>query len=397
MARKKLPLSIDATKVTRRQRRRGVVEIKGTDGGEYTLNGQEYRGLYHLMKDGTAMAGRKHRNRKKPRLLRKSAKKSSDLILQPIPKQIEKTEDVTVTSTTSNTSTDLEKNTRVEIVEGDVNTYKVGNFTKDGGSITLFGDYEENQVSIPTYDLSNVNVIDDPDVTFDFVLCLKDGEESEPKLYATSTFYNALIRNYNNNQPFQTNDIIDQKNIVVVDIKPIKERVEQLRQQELNQDINLTNSSDKKYVEVYRNLFVNSNYSKDDVSGLKATPTYTLIELLRYISWVVSKPAQNYDDRLIPANLLGDFGQKEVEEPKENEPSKKIEDEKDDDGNSVDPSPNLYPPIGRKGVEDEEEEFFRGRTYTWNESTQTWERLDPNTGDPKGGGGRGGDGMFDRD
>ena len=386
-----------STKVKRRQKKRGVVEIKGTSGGEYTLNGKEYRGYYHIMKDGTAMAGRKHRNRKKRRLFRKSAKKSSDLILQPIPKQIEKTEDVTVTSTTSNTSTDLEKNTRVEIVEGDVNTYKVGNFTKDGGLITLFGDYEENQVSIPTYDLSSVNVIDDPDVTFDFVLCLKDGEESQPKLYATSTFYNALLRNYNNNQPFQTNDIIDQKNIIVVDIKPIKERVEQLRQQELNQDINLTNSSDKKYVEVYRNLFVNSNYSKDDVSGLKATPTYTLIELLRYISWTVSKPAQNYDDRLIPANLLGDFGQKEVEEPKENEPSKKIEDEKDNDGNSVDPSPNLYPPIGRKGVEDEEEEFFRGRTYTWNESTQTWERLDPTTGDPKGRGGRGGDGMFDRD
>ena len=397
MARKKLPLSRDITKVKRRQKKRGVVEIKGTSGGEYTLNGQEYRGFYHLMKDGTAMAGSKHRNRKKPRLFRKSVKKSSDLILQPIPKQIEKTEDVTVTSTTSNTSNDLEKNTRVEIVEGDINTYKVGNFTKDGGSITLFGDYEENQVSIPTYDLSNVNVIDDPDVTFDFVLCLKDGEESEPKLYTTSTFYNALIRNYNNNQPFQTNDIIDQKNIIVVDIKPIKEKVEQLRQQELNQDINLTNSSDKKYVEIYRNLFVNSNYSKDDVSGLKATPTYTLIELLRYISWVVSKPAQNYDDRLIPANLLGEFGQKEVEEPKENEPSKKIEDEKDDDGNSTNPSPNLYPPIGRKGVEDEEEEFFRGKTYTWNESTQTWERLDPNTGDPKGGGGRGGDDMFDRD
>jgi hypothetical protein len=397
MARKKLPFSRYTPKVKRRQKKRGVVEIKSTSGGEYTLNGQEYRGFYHLMKDGTAMAGSKHRNRKKPRLFRKSAKKSSDLILQPIPKQIEKTEDVTVTSTTSNTNTDLEKNTRVEIVEGDINTYKVGNFTKDGGSITLFGDYEENQVSIPTYDLSNVNVIDDPDVTFDFVLCLKDGEESEPKLYTTSTFYNALIRNYNNNQPFQTNDIIDQKNIVVVDIKPIKEKVKQLRQEELNQDINLTNSSDKKYVEVYRNLFVNSNYSKDDVSGLKATPTYTLIELLRYISWVVSKTAQNYDDRLIPANLLGDFGQKEVEEPKENEPSKKIEDEKDDDGNSTNPSPNLYPPIGRKGVEDEEEEFFRGKTYTWNESTQTWERLDPNTGDPKGGGGRGGDDMFDRD
>ena len=393
MARKWTP----SKKVTRRQKRRGVSEIKTTIGGEYTLNGKDYIGYYHLMEDGTAMGGRKHRNRKKPRLLRKSLKKSEDLILQPIPKVVEQTEDVKVTSTKSDKSNDLETNTRTEIIEGDVSTYKVGTFSKDGGVITLFGDYEQNQVDVPTYDLSNLNVINDPDVNFDFVLSIKDGEESTPKMYVTSTFYNALVRNYNNNQPFQTNDIIDQKNIVVVDIKPIKEKVEALRQQELNQDINLTNSSDKKYVEVYRNLFVNSNYSKDDVSGLEATPTYTLIELLRYISWVVSKPAQNYDDRLIPANLLGEFGQQEVEEPKENEPSKKIEDEKDDDGNSTNPSPNLYPPIGRKGVEDEEEEFFRGKTYTWNESNQTWERLDPITGDPKGGGGRGGDDMFDRD
>lgn len=393
MARKIKP----STKVTRRQNRLGVSEIKTTTGGEYTFNGKEFIGYYHLMKDGTAMIGRKHRKRNKRVLLIERRRKSEDLILQPIPKVVEQTEDVKVTSIKSDKSNDLETNTRTEIVEGDVSTYKVGTFSKDGGVITLFGDYEQNQVDVPTYDLSNLNVINDPDVNFDFVLSIKDGEESTPKMYVTSTFYNALVRNYNNNQPFQTNDIIDQKNIVVVDIKPIKEKVEALRQQELNQDINLTNSSDKKYVEVYRNLFVNSNYSKDDVSGLEATPTYTLIELLRYISWVVSKPAQNYDDRLIPANLLGKFGQQESEEPKENEPSKKIEDEKDDDGNSTDPSPNLYPPIGRKGVEDEEEEFFRGKTYTWNESNQTWERLDPITGDPKGGGGRGGDGMFDRD
>jgi len=141
MARKIKP----STRVTRRQNRLGVSEIKTTSGGEYTLNGKPFIGYYHLMDDGTAMAGRKHRNRKKPRLLRKSAKKSSDLILQPIPKVVEQTEDVKVTSTKSDKSNDLETNTRTEIVEGDVSTYKVGTssnskWSSNQGSIriTLF-------------------------------------------------------------------------------------------------------------------------------------------------------------------------------------------------------------------------------------------------------------------
>jgi len=388
MARKIKP----STKVTRRQNRLGVSEIKTTTGGEYTFNGKEFIGYYHLMKDGTAMIGRKHRKRNKRILLIERRRKSEDLILQPIPKVIERTEDIKVTSTKSDKSNDLETNTRTEIVEGDVSTYKVGTFSKDGGVITLFGDYEQNQVDVPTYDLSNLNVIDDPDVTFDFVLSIKDGEESIPKMYVTSEFYNALIRNYNNNQPFQTNDIINEKNIVVVDIKPLKQKVEDLRVEELSLDINLSNDGDKKYVEILRNLFVNSNYQKDDVNGLNPTPTYTILELLRYISWVVSKPAQNYDDRLIPAELLGDFKGKEETIPSETEPSKKIEDEKDDDGNSTNPSPNLYPPIGRRGVEDEEEVFYNGRAWEWNADDEVWEKL----GTRDGGGFRGND-PLDRD
>ena len=82
---------------------------------------------------------------------------------------------------------------------------------------------------------------------------------------------------------------------------------------------------------------------------------------------------------------MGDFKGFEEEVPSENEPSKKIEDEKDDDGNSTDPSPNLYPPIGRRGVEDEEEVFYNGKTWTWFEDTETW-NITNSDGDPKGGG-----------
>jgi len=287
------------------------------------------------------------------------------------------------------------KNIREIIDDGIVEKQVVGDF-EENGSIRLSGEYPQNFVDIPKYDLSKINVIEDDEVDFNFILCLKDGEESIPRLFATKDFYELLIKNYNEENPFGVNDIIEEKNIVVVDIAPLKSKVEDLRIQEINLDINLTTTDEKKYVEVLRHLFVHSNYEKDSTKGLQANPTYTDIELLRYISWVVSKPAQKYDERLLPAEDLGDFKGKEETTPSENEPSKKIEDEKDDDGNSTNPSPNLYPPIGRKGVEDEEEVFYNGKTWTWFEDTETWNRTNSD-GDRSGGGGRGGDDMFDRD
>ena len=284
------------------------------------------------------------------------------------------------------------KNIREIIDDGVVEKQIVGNF-EENGSIRISGEYPQNFVDVPKYDLSKITVIQDSQVDFNFILCLKDGEESIPRLFATKNFYVTLIANYNQGKPFGVNDIIEEKNIVVVDIKPLKQKVEDLRIEELNLDINLTTTDEKKYVEVLRHLFVHSNYEKDSTKGLQSNPTYTDIELLRYISWVVSKPAQKYDERLLPAEDLGDFKGYNEETPSEGEPSKKIEDEKDDDGNSADPSPNLYPPIGRKGVEDEEEVFYNGKTWTWFEDTETW-NITNSDGDRSGGGG---DDMFDRD
>lgn len=287
------------------------------------------------------------------------------------------------------------KNIREIIDDGIVEKQIVGDF-EENGSIRVSGEYPQNFVDVPKYDLSKITVIEDEEVDFNFILCLKDGEESLPRLFATKDFYELLIKNYNEKKPFGVNDIIEEKNIIVVDIKPLKSKVEDLRIQEINLDINLTTTDEKKYVEVLRHLFVHSNYEKDSTKGLQANPTYTDIELLRYISWVVSKPAQKYDERLLPAEDLGDFKGKEETTPSENEPSKKIEDEKDNNGNSTNPSPNLYPPIGRKGVEDEEEVFYNGKTWTWFEEDESWNLVNRD-GDRSGGGGRGGDSMFDRD
>lgn len=324
------------------------------------------------------MFGRKARERRKQRKAKQAAQSSA--ILDKL-----KSDGIeAVTKEVESPRKPPSKNIREIIDDGIVEKQVVGDF-EENGSIRLSGEYPQNFVDVPKYDLSKIVVIEDEEVDFNFILCLKDGEESLPRLFATKDFYELLVKNYNEGNPFGVNDIIEEKNIVVVDIKPLKEKVENLRTEELNLDINLTTTDEKKYVEVLRHLFVHSNYEKDSVKGLEANPTYTDIELLRYISWVVSKPAQKYDERLLPAEDLGDFKGFEEEVPSENEPSKKIEDEKDDDGNSTDPSPNLYPPIGRRGVEDEEEVFYNGKTWTWFEDTETW-NITNSDGDPKGGG-----------
>ena len=275
------------------------------------------------------------------------------------------------------TKTPASKNIREIIDDGIVEKQVVGDF-EENGSIRLSGEYPQNFVDVPKYDLSKLVVIEDEEVDFNFILCLKDGIESLPRLFVTKDFYELLIKNYNEGNPFGVNDIIEEKNIVVIDIAPLKSKIENLRIEELNLDINLSNSDEKKYVEVLRNIFVHSNYEKDSTKGLQANPTYTDIELLKYISWVVSKPSNNYEERLLQAKELGEFGVTENNPPTENEPSKKVEETTTFD--------NRYPPIGREGVEDEEEVIYNSQTWVWLDDEKFWSTYDKN-GDPRRGDG----------
>lgn len=261
------------------------------------------------------------------------------------------------------------KNIRQRIVEDEIQKQVVGNFEKNG-SIRLSGEFPQNYVDVPTYDLSKIIVIANAEVTFDFILCLKDGEEDIPKLYATKIFYDILISEYNDGRPFGVNDVIEEQNIVVIDIKPLKEKVEVLRNAELS--INLNRNEINGQVEVKRNLFVYSNYDVGEDGVLIANPTYDFIELLKYISWVVSKPAANYDDRLIPATDLGDFQSFPKESPDEDEPSDTVDDTVDDNDNPTDPNPNGFPPIGRRGVEPGETVLFNNIYYEWDAINQKW-------------------------
>lgn len=258
-------------------------------------------------------------------------------------------------------------NKDTEVVEKQI----VGNFPEIA-KIRLYGKYPQNFVDVPKYDLSKVNVLLDQDINFDFILCLKDGLDAEPQLYAAYNFFKTLMDEYKvDGSPFAVNDIIEEKNIVVIDIKPIKEKVEFLRRKELS--INLNRNEVAGQVEVRKNLFVYSNYDVGSEGVLVPNPSYDINELIKYITWVVTKPAGNYDDRLIPVDELGDFdGYTPEDDAEDDSPSTQTNTQTDDNGNPTDPNPNRFPPVGRRGVQPGETVLFNGKYWEWDDINEEW-------------------------
>jgi|TARA_B100001094_G_scaffold215605_1_gene209676 hypothetical protein len=332
------------------------------------------------------MFGKKARERRKARREKRrkrnaAAAAKQSKTLSAITSPPEKVSDGVTTQSTpvgeSNTSSNDEFISIREIYNQDeeqVQKQRVGNFSEIA-QIRLYGEYPQNFVDIPRYDLSKVNVLLDQDIEFDFILCLKEGADSEPQLYASARFFQTLMKEYRvDGSPFAVNDIIEEKNIVVVDIKPIKEKVEELRAKELS--INLNRNEISGQVEVRKNLFVYSNYQVGSGGVLEANPTYDINELIKYITWVVSKPAANYDDRLIPTNELGDYDgyTKEEKEADTNtdSPSNEKDTQTDDNGNPKDPNPKTFLPIGRRGVQPGETVLFNGKYWEWDAVNEEW-------------------------
>jgi len=254
-------------------------------------------------------------------------------------------------------------NIRRSIVDGEDVAIKVGNF-EEAGVITLFGDYPQNSVDIPKFDLSKVSTLPDDVANFKFILSIKDGEDDEPTLYASDTVTKELLRKYGNEEPIPVNYLLNERKIVFVNIKPLKELIQRMREAELS--INLNRKEINGQIEVSKNLFSYSNYKTSDVGSLEANPTYDLKELVKYISWVVAKPNPNYDDRLIPANELGEWNGSKPEEPDTDEPSIETT-------NTPPTQPTLYPPIGRKGTTDAEEVLSNGVIWVWNVIKDKWQ------------------------
>jgi uncharacterized membrane protein YgcG len=240
--------------------------------------------------------------------------------------------------------------------EGSYLQIRVGKFDRDG-FIVISGDYPQNTLSIPKFNLSDINKLNNQNALFNFILVIKNGSESEPDIYASNKVYSELIENYNQNNPIPTNYIIHERKIVVIDIKPLLESIEDLRAMELGINLNGGNG----FVEVYRNLMVYSNYEADGTNGLKANPEVRLVELIKYISWVISKPAAKYDDRLLDTTVIGsykDYITSDNEEPDSDTPPEE--------------TTQQYPPFERPGAYNGESMVNNSIEYIWSELLDKW-------------------------
>ena len=245
-------------------------------------------------------------------------------------------------------------------IDGDT-TIRVSNFESDD-AIRLSGDYPQNYVDIPKFNLSEIIVINEYIANFNFIVSLKDSNTGVIASYASSKVFDELNEKYSNSNPLPVNYLIHSRKLVVIDITPFKELTEKMRRAELG--INLNRSEINGNIEVTRNVFTYSNYKAGAGGTLVATPTYDLTELIKYISWVVSKPSGNYDERLLPANELGDWGGSVPATPDDDEAS--IDTTNDTDTNQ-------YPPIGRAGTQDGEEVLNQQQRWVWNIELDRWQ------------------------
>lgn len=267
-------------------------------------------------------------------------------------------------------------------------TTRVGNFPEIG-KFTLYGEYPQNSLDLPKYDLSNVVSLNTSIANFKFILSIKNGDEA-PQLFANKNVIIELINKYGTTDPIPVNYLINQRKLVVIDIAPLNDLTNRMRDAELS--INLNRNETNGQIEVTRNLYTYSNYQVGDGGILIAEPSYDLNELIKYITWVVTKPAAKYDERLIPANEIGEWNGSVPEEPDDEEPPT--------DTTNV-PNNDSFPPIGRAGIEDAEEVMYDSVVWVWNALLIKWqtfaERYGTGGSGDTGSGNQGGGGFDPRD
>ena len=263
----------------------------------------------------------------------------------------------------------------VEDIDGLPTFVRISNFSENG-KIRITERYPKiNFQDFPTYDLSEVIVVDD--ISFKFFLSLKENtNDANPKVYTSKIFYDELIKSYQSKNPYFVANSIKQEYIINLIIDVYKEKIETLRKLELALPIQ------EKFqggLVVSKNLFMNSNYSPDAKGDLVANPTYDNAELIRYVDWVVSKPSTNYDDRLLDAKSIGSWnsvilGDEETQTTNTTTPDPK------EPSNNTNTTP-AYPPVGRIGSFVFERVFVDDEPYYW--TGQSWL---PDNGDSTGGG-----------
>ena len=276
---------------------------------------------------------------------------------------------------TSRNTTNFKDFRVVEDDAGDIVYVKVSDFNQNG-KITLVGNYSQNFVDLPKYDLSTIRTLSD--INFNFILVIKETKTSpESVFYTSEQFYIELMRLYSNNQPYLPNYIIKQENIVVIPLDSVKELIADLHIKELNTFLS------KEPTIVIKNLFEFSNYGPEP--DFEINSTYDLDELVRYIDWVVSKPSPNYNERLLAPNVIGEW----ISPPTEDDtPQDTGINNTPGDGEPSNNEPQ-YPPIGRRGAYfGEIVESDSGGTFIW--TNGIWTLYDTETGATGGSGNQSG-------
>jgi hypothetical protein len=291
---------------------------------------------------------------------------------------------ISINSTTIPRAQPSNINIRRLFIDNESVATQVGDFEPAPSNvITLYGNYPQNSVDIPRYDLSDVVSLHTDIANFKFILSIKNGDGT-PQLFANKNVMIELIAKYGRKEPIPVNYLINQRKLVVIDIAPLNDLTNRMREAELS--INLNRNETNGQIEVTRNLYTYSNYQVADGGILVAEPSYDLNELIKYITWVVTKPNSNYDERLIPANQLGEWNGSVPEPPAEDEPPT--------DTTNV-PDNTSFPPIGRAGTEDAEEVMYDSQVWVWSVEFNIWQPFDVrygsgNIGSGEQGGGGGG-------
>lgn len=207
------------------------------------------------------------------------------------------------------------------------------------GEVILKGNYPENKVYFPLYDLSNITPVSD--ISINFVLkinsYLKSGQGvgTRYKLFTSTKLYEYLVNAYNRNIPYPAlSKLVD---IVEIDLKTLIDFVKKQKPEE--EAVN---------VEINNNIGIKFNKSRNDYEIDYNT-------LLKYIDWVVTKPGLNYEERLIPVSEISDV---QIVDEGDTEATNQDNSESDQGGTTQtgnqDPNPNINPnspnaPVGRAG------------------------------------------------
>jgi hypothetical protein len=209
------------------------------------------------------------------------------------------------------------------------------------GEVILRGNYPENKVYFPVYDISNITV--NPDININFILkinsYLKSGQGvgTRYKLFTSSKIYEYLVDAYNRNIPYPALSKLVE--VVEIDLKTLIDFVKFQRPEE--ETVN---------VEINNNVGIKFNKDRNDYEIDYDT-------LLKYIDWVVTKPGINYEERLIPVNEISDVQiveEEDTEATPDDNTNQSGEGGTTQNNNNQDPNPNINPnspnaPVGRAG------------------------------------------------